>query len=438
MRSTKQHPASAGMSARLHLRARDPIATRCPPRLLAACLGALLLAACGGGGGGEIAGAETPVAAAPIVADPVSVAPAAAAAPAAPAAASSLLKGVSRVIVAGDSLADVGTFGFKFTVQDAGNPAGFPVLPELVAAAYGLAAACSYYMDNGAGGIVPRGDPTCTNFAVGGARIVLGDGPKSIVGQLREAAAAIGSFAPGDLVLVDGGGNDASDLAAAYLGAVTSRTGLLAFLAFLGREVSVRDLLSTVRGDDSLARSAFLYMEDAADELAEAIASHALERGATRVAVLNIPDVTLTPKFTAAFEKLVQEEGPEEAAKIRAAVQQAVAAFNARLQSRLGPDPRVLLVDVRAAVDEQIARAAEFGLSDAVRAACPVTGLSSRGLPEWNLQTCTSAVLDAALPGAGAGWWATWAFSDGFHPTPAGHRLLAATVNQSLAAANWP
>ena len=50
----------------------------------AACSAAALLAGCGGGGD----------AAGPKVA-------------------------ISRVVVAGDSLADVGTFGFKFTVQNA-------------------------------------------------------------------------------------------------------------------------------------------------------------------------------------------------------------------------------------------------------------------------------------------------------------------------------
>ena len=120
------------------------------------------------------------------------------------------------------------------------------------------------------------------------------------------------------------------------------------------------------------------------------------------------------------------------------AVRQAVGAFNARLRERLGNDARVALVDLRAAVDEQIARAGDHGLSDALHAACPVTGQSSSGLPQWSLQTCTSALLDAGTPGTAPGWWSTWAFSDGFHPTPAGHRLLAGTVNAALAAANWP
>jgi phospholipase/lecithinase/hemolysin len=394
--------------------------------LVAACVAALLLTSCGGGGAGETLAAADPAAGAVSASIPQPGA--------APAAARTLLTGVSRVIVAGDSLADVGTFGFKFTVQDPANPAGFPVFPELVAAAYGLNGACSYYVDNGSGGVVPRGDPSCTNFAVGGARILRGDGP-DILAQLRDAGAAIGRFAESDLVLVDGGGNDAAELAAAYLGGVTSRGGLLAFLAFLAREVEVGDLLATAPGDASLARSANLYMEKAADALAGAIAVHALDRGATRVAVLNIPDITLTPRFTAAFARLVEEEGAQDAAAIQSAVKQAVAAFNARLQSRLGNDPRVVLVDVRAAVDQQIARAAEFGLSDAIRAACPVTGVNSVGLPQWSLETCTTAVLDA-VAGLEPGWWTTWAFSDGFHPTPAGHRLLAGTVTQALVAAS--
>jgi outer membrane lipase/esterase len=382
--------------------------TRHFKRLCAGCLGMLLLS-----GWGVAAAVSTP---------------------------NSALTGVSRLIVAGDSLADVGTFGFKYTVQDAANPAGFPVFPELVAAAYGLSATCSHYMDNGAGGVIPRGDPACTNFAVGGGRILhRGDGPQGIPAQLRDAAATVGGrFDSGDLVLMAGGGKDATDLAVAYLAGTTSRAGMLAFLAFLAREVDVSALLFTAPGDASLARSANLYMEKAADALVEAVVANALDRGATRVAVLNVPDITLTPLFSAAFAKLVQESGADEATAIQAAVRQAVGAYNARLQSRLGNDARVVLIDVRAAVDDQIARAGDYGLSDARHAACPVTGVNFAGLPEWTLRTCTSALLDAASPGVAPGWWATWAFSDGFHPTPAGHRLLAATVNQALAAASWP
>jgi outer membrane lipase/esterase len=393
-------------------------------RLLAGCVGVLLFTGCGGGGGGD--GVDNAaIATASTTADPVAIAvPEPAVAPAASAA---LLTGVSRLIVAGDSLSDVGTFGFKFTVQDAANATGFPVLPELVAAAHGLPGGCSHYMDNGAGGVVPRGDSGCTNFAVGGGRILDGDGPRSIRNQLADAAGAI-SFGTGDLLLVDGGANDASDLAAGYLGSVGSRSGTVAFIAFLARKVEVGDLLDVIRGDDSLARSANLYMQEAADALADSITTNALDRGVPRVAVLNLPDLTITPRFSSAFERLVQEEGADDANAARNAVREAIDAFNVRLQGRLGSDPRIVLVDLRTAVADQIARAAEFGLTDALHAACPVTGTNSAGLPEWSLQTCTSAALDAALPG-----WKTWAFSDGFHPTPLGHKLLADTVTRALA-----
>jgi phospholipase/lecithinase/hemolysin len=389
-------------------------------RLLAGCAGLLLFTACGGGGGGGDA----------VVAAPTSVtAPGPANAPAA-----SALTGVSRLIVAGDSLVDVGTFGFKFTVQDSASAVGNPVLPDLVAAAHGLAAGCSHIVDSGTGGVVPRGDSGCTNFAVGGGRILDGDGPLNIRNQLGTVAASM-IFRAGDLLLVEGGANDASDVAAGYLGSVGSRTGTLAFVAFLARRVETGDLIDTIRGDDSLARSANLYMQEAADALADSITTNALDRGAPRVAVLNLPDLTITPRFSSAFERLVQEEGAADANAARDAVRAAIDAFNVRLQGRLGNDPRVVLVDLRTTVADQIARAALFGLTDALHAACPVTGTNSAGLPQWTLQTCTSASLDAAVPaGAAPGWWKSWAFSDGFHPTPHGHRLLADSVNRALAA----
>jgi len=235
-------------------------------------------------------------------------------------------------------------------------------------------------------------------------------------------------------VLIDGGGNDAIVLSAAYVVATTGRSALLEFVALLSSEVDMDDLLSIVPGDASLARGTSLYMEKAADTLADAVAADVLERGAEHVAVLNVPDVTLTPLFRAAFDKLVQERGADEATAIQSAVRQAVGAFNARLQARLGNDARIALVDVRTAVDNEAANPAASGLSDAIHAACPVTGVSSAGLPEWMLQTCTSAILDAQ-PGTVPGWWTTWAFADGLHPTPMGHRLLAGTISSTLAGA---
>ena len=49
----------------------------------------------------------------------------------------------AAVKVMGDSLADVGTFGLKFTIQ------GNPIYPELIAQSYGLGGGCSFFRFTG-------------------------------------------------------------------------------------------------------------------------------------------------------------------------------------------------------------------------------------------------------------------------------------------------
>jgi phospholipase/lecithinase/hemolysin len=61
-------------------------------------------------------------------------------------------------------------------------------------------------------------------------------------------------------------------------------------------------------------------------------------------------------------------------------------------------------------------------------------------LPTYNFETCTAANLSANPPvgvSGGADWWKTYAFSDGFHPTPYGHQLASELVARSLAQAGW-
>jgi phospholipase/lecithinase/hemolysin len=98
----------------------------------------------------------------------------------------------------------------------------------------------------------------------------------------------------------------------------------------------------------------------------------------------------------------------------------------------------VALVDFYADFTDEVTHPVAYGLTNATQASCPVTGVDSSGLPAYTFQTCTSAALDAAPPaGLAAGWWNTWTFSDGFHPTPYGHRLLAASISRALARAGW-
>ena len=130
--------------------------------------------------------------------------------------------------------------------------------------------------------------------------------------------------------------------------------------------------------------------------------------------------------------------GATAAATLQGAIRQWIGAFNSQLKTRIGADTRVALVDFYADFTDEVTNAVAYGLTNATKASCPVVGADSQGLPAYNFPACTSAALDAAPPaGAAAGWWQTWAFSDGFHPTPFGHRLLAASVSRALARAGW-
>ena len=168
-------------------------------RLLAASLAAAaVLAGCGGGGGTEPPRAS-----------------------------------ITRLTTAGDSLADVGTFGARFTVQNSADPANpFPVFPEIIASDFGLGAQCNYFVATSATTFVPNPKAGCTDYAIGNGRIQNtaaqgGDaGDQSIPLQLATAVSvAGGAWTSSDLVLVDGGGNDANDLILAFLGAGTGAAG---------------------------------------------------------------------------------------------------------------------------------------------------------------------------------------------------------------------
>ncbi|MCC2673199.1 MAG: family lipolytic protein [Ramlibacter sp.] len=341
-----------------------------------------------------------------------------------------------RVVVAGDSLADAGTFGLKFTVQNSAAPAaGFPIWPEIVADEYDAGGQCNYYTSNGAT-FVPNATAGCTNYAIGGARIVNpaaqggNTSPLSIPTQLAVAAAEEGPYSKTDLVLVDGGGNDAADLATAFLQA-TDPAGVTAYRAFLLQQIPAATLDPILAQADGPVVAGGLYMRTLADTYYDAIRTHVLGRGASHVAVLNMPDITLTPRFRAVLAQIEQANGAAAAAQVQGLIRQWIGAFNTRLDDRIGNDSRVALVDFNADFTDEVQNPAKYGVTNATQSACEVAGIPA-------IQACSSAALDANPPaGARAGWWQTWAFSDSFHPTPLGHRLLADSVFRALDAAGW-
>lgn len=355
----------------------------------------------------------------------------------------------SSVIVAGDSLADVGTFGAKFTVQNSADPAkGFPIWPQIVAQAFGIDSQCNFYTYNGTT-FVQNPTPGCTNFAIGGGRIIVpaaqggAANPQAIPTQLATALRARGgSYPADDLVLVDGGGNDAADLVTAYLGAASGAAGVTAYQTFLAQQLDAATIGSTLTRPNGAAIAAGLYLQKLADTYYGAIKANTLDAGATHVAVLDMPDITLTPRFQAALAQVAQANGggstgAAAAAQLQGAIQQWITGFNTELKTRIGADSRVAYVPFYEDFTSEVTQPAAYALTNVTAPACAVVGVTSFNSAA-DAAKCTSAALDAAPPsGLTAGWWQAWAFSDGFHPTPFGHRLLAASVARAIARAGW-
>lgn len=351
---------------------------------------------------------------------------------------------ITSVKVMGDSLADSGTFGLKFTVQGtaATGANSTPVWPELVADEVAETdALCPFFRFN----VLTQAVTTqagCTNYAVGGGRINNHDDPqdpRSITLQLQQAAQVHGSYKSTDLLLVDGGGNDAADLVGAYLGA-TSAEGLAAYrslLLTLLPAATVDGLFGQVNGP-ALAGGA--YMQALADVFHDSIKASALDKGASKVVVLNLPDVTLTPRFQAVLAGVTQQAGAAQAQQAQALFQQWIAAFNTQLASRFSGNAKVAVVDFFGTLTDQVANPAKYGLSNVVDTACPAVGVGGDGLPTYNFPTCTATALSANPPFgliSGPNWWKTYLYSDSFHPTPYGHELLADAVSDAVRAKNW-
>jgi phospholipase/lecithinase/hemolysin len=186
-------------------------------------------------------------------------------------------------------------------------------------------------------------------------------------------------------------------------------------------------------------------MQALADRFADQLRDGALSKGARRIALLNMPGITNTPRFQAVLDGIAAASGGGSAGAAARAQSEAlfkswVEAFNARLASRFAGNTAVVVVDFYTAFNEQIASPAQYGLSNVRATACPVTGVGSDGLPSYNFATCTDTALSAAPPAGatgGANWWRRYAFSDGFHPTPYGHQLLAQLIALELARAGW-
>jgi outer membrane lipase/esterase len=351
---------------------------------------------------------------------------------------------ISKIYVMGDSLSDVGTFSvtgafsnLKFTVIDPIKPENSLIWTQIIASQFGLdgLAQCNFFSTT-----INPSDPTnpdtnfntnCTNYAIGGARIVNKptDVTPTVGTQMGARAQALSlaskQYSADELVLIDGGGNDANDLAKAY-----ANNSLLTFLT-QSNVMNTETAIDHLQSDPTGTSAGITYMQRLADKFYnENIKPYVLDMGAKRVAVLNIPDITITPLFQSQISGLPPAAAESSQALIRALISE----FNKRLKTNIGTDSRIALVDFYSDFQDEVANYTSYGLSNVTNPACTV----DYGDP-FNYFPCASILLDTTyLPtGKTPGWWKKYAFADGFHPTPYGHSLLAASVSRALARAGW-
>ena len=386
---------------------------------LSALGAALLLAACGGGGEGT---------------------------------ATSSGAGITTIKVVGDSLSDSGVFGFKFAMQgSAAEP--MQIWTERIAAQYGAPALCARYLATSATTVALNPSAaSCTSYGVGGGRINNPTAPSSgfSIPQQLKVLAEEKAYGAGDLLLVDGGGNDAADLVGAFL--QVPADGGAAYSGLLGTLLTPTVVgTQLAAGAPGAANAGALYMTALADKLFDAVKTSALDKGAKKVVVLNMPGITNTPRFQSTLDLVAAfvAAGPGGAAagataraQTEAIINSWVVAFNKQLASRFAGNANVTLVDFYSNFNDQMANPAQYGLTNVKTPACPSTGLDPDDhLPVYDRPACTSTTLSAQTPPAGSNgsvdWWKTYAFSDDFHPTMLGYQLLTQLVTKNLATAGW-
>lgn len=373
-----------------------------------------LLAACGGGSDGDTGPAHAP---------------------------SDQTVEAAKVIVVGDSLADSGTFGYKFTVQGSdAQGQSFLLWPEIVAGRYNGSTLCAHYRSSDDTMATYTEVADCRNYAVGGARVQPLDAkfqpvvsPLAIGEQLKQAAKQ--GFAKHDLLLADGGANDVAALITAFIESVVA-SDYSGFLGMAGSLIDAQTLDTLVqKGEAGIAEIGALYMQKLGQQMVAAVQREALDQGAQRVVVLNIPDVTKTPRLMGVLELISLVVDKEKLAALTQMFDSWTQAYNATLAQAWKQEARVVVSDFYTNLSHQVANPAQYGYTNVSSAACAVLA----SVPDARLDLCTAALLSANIPAGqtGANWWQSYMFSNTFHPSPLGYQLMGEFVWKDMADKGW-
>jgi len=351
---------------------------------------------------------------------------------------------ITSVKVFGDSLADVGTFGAKFTVQNAPPTAAPLIYADRVALAYGITSLCPVYVSSDSGATFTKNTTAgCTGHAIGGGRINNPSNPSSEISIRTQlsAATAASTYTANDLLVIDGGGNDAADLVGAYLTAAgDSAAAYLALVGTLVDSTTITNTLTSQGTEAGMATLGGLYMQALANAFYDSIKTSALDKGAQHVLLINLPGITKTPRFQAALDGVAAAygggtTGAAARASAESLFQTWIQTFNSTLASKVSGNSKVMLVDSYTLLEDMVANPTKsaYALTNATTPACTAT--TAGGDTDWTL--CVDALLSANIPvGAtgGSSWWTTYLFSDGFHPTPRGHELFYNAIRTQLVA----
>jgi outer membrane lipase/esterase len=374
----------------------------------------------------------------------------------------------TSVVSFGDSLSDAGTYTPATSANGDGTPPYFggklttntfdainnaistsPIWVENVASALGLVITPAEVGFAGQSVQCPAAaNPalaaTCTAYGQAGSRITDPNGVRHtdpatgalraltvpVKTQIANHLARFTSFKPSDLVLVWAGGNElfwqmetdprinpnsyvvrlAQIQAQAAAGAITlDQAKRLAFQAQIDSQEA---------------------MKQAALELSGYIRDEILAKGATFVAVLNLPDPATTPEGAAATAL---------SPVIGAALTTFADTFNLWLREGLTGQP-VLWIDAKAIFAGVLADPAAYGFANTTVPACDAQkmALLTGGLVTDGFALFCNATPGSMLNGLRDGADVdTWFFADGNHPTTGGFRALSNEVLKQLKAFGW-
>jgi len=359
--------------------------------VLSAIVGAVLLAACGGGDSGP---------------------------------------STTRVVSFGDSLSDLGTyapatslagtgaapfFGGRFTTNThtgytaASNSNTATIWVEWVATRLGVVitqAAVGFATTNIAcpAAANPALASSCTAYGQGGSRVTDPNGigkaggalTVPVVTQVANHLTRFTKFETTDIVFMMGGANDM----------------LIQFGA---------------AAQGLPPATAVANMQTAGTELAAIVKDQIVAKGATRVAVMTLPDIARFP----AFNQLPAAD--------TALLAQLATTFNTAVASGLaGVDVRY--IDNQILFSDIVANPAKYGFTNVTTAACDpakIAAVTGGRVTDGSSLFCNAAAgqpFNGMKTGASA---STWLFADGVHPTTGGHKAWADYVIAQLKDFGW-